>query len=92
MVGNRSDGIASLTDSTCFTEDEIEPNRFCNFDRSIKVGADTKIGAGSVVLEDLPSGSTAVGIPARVINRNGATPEQPSLSMDQTSYITDYFI
>ena len=59
---------------------------------SIKVGADTKIGAGSVVLEDLPSGSTAVGIPARVINRSGATPEQPSLSMDQTSYITDYFI
>ena len=58
----------------------------------INVGADTKIGAGSVVLEDLPSGSTAVGIPARVINRSGAAPEQPSLSMDQTSYITDYFI
>ena len=57
---------------------------------NINVGADTKIGAGSVVLDDIPEGSTAVGIPAKVINRGA--PQQPSLSMDQTSYITDYFI
>ena len=59
---------------------------------NIKVGADTKIGAGSVVLDEIPPGSTAVGIPAKVINRAGAAPQQPSLSMDQTSYIEDYFI
>ena len=57
---------------------------------NINVGADTKIGAGSVVLDDIPEGSNAVGIPAKVINRGA--PQQPSLSMDQTSYITDYFI
>ena len=56
---------------------------------NINIGADTKIGAGSVVLDDIPEGSTAVGIPAKVINRGA--PQQPSLSMDQTSYITDYF-
>ena len=59
---------------------------------NIKVGADTKIGAGSVVLDEIPPGSTAVGIPAKVINRAGPAPQQPSLSMDQTSYIEDYFI
>ena len=57
---------------------------------NIRVGSDTKIGAGSVVLDNIPDGSTAVGIPAKVINRGA--PQQPSLSMDQTSYITDYFI
>lgn len=34
---------------------------------SVKVGDDCIIGAGSVVLHDVPSGSVAVGNPARVI-------------------------
>lgn len=58
----------------------------------IHVGSDSKIGAGSVVLDNIPDGSTAVGIPAKVINRSSPQQSQPSLSMDQTSYITDYFI
>lgn len=32
----------------------------------IRVGARAKIGANAVVLEDVPSGATAVGIPARI--------------------------
>jgi len=35
---------------------------------NIKIGENTKIGAGSVVLNDIPKDSTAVGVPAKVIN------------------------
>lgn len=33
----------------------------------IKIGAFSKIGANAVVLEDIPPGSTAIGIPAKVV-------------------------
>lgn len=39
----------------------------------INVGNDAKIGANAVVLEDVPSRATAVGIPARVIGRKACT-------------------
>jgi serine O-acetyltransferase len=35
----------------------------------LKIGDRSKIGAGSVVLKDIPSDSTAVGIPARVVRK-----------------------
>ncbi|MFW5986518.1 MAG: serine O-acetyltransferase [Halanaerobiales bacterium] len=38
---------------------------------SIKIGDDSKIGAGSVVLKDVPENSTVVGIPGRIIQREG---------------------
>lgn len=38
---------------------------------SIIVGESSKIGAGSVVLEDVPDHSTVVGIPGRVVIQNG---------------------
>ena len=37
----------------------------------ITVGDDCKIGANAVVITDVPPGSTAVGIPARIIRRSG---------------------
>jgi maltose O-acetyltransferase len=33
----------------------------------VTIGADTVVGAGSVVVQDLPSGVVAVGSPAKVI-------------------------
>lgn len=36
-----------------------------------KVGDNAKIAAGAVVLEEIPPNSTAVGVPARVITRDG---------------------
>jgi len=38
---------------------------------AINVGANTRIGAGSVLLRDVGSDSTVVGIPGRVINQSG---------------------
>lgn len=38
---------------------------------AITVGADTRIGAGSVVLRDVSSNCTVVGIPGRVIHQSG---------------------
>jgi serine O-acetyltransferase len=38
---------------------------------SITLGDSTKVGAGSVVLTDVPPDSTVVGIPGKVVRRNG---------------------
>ena len=38
---------------------------------AITVGANTRIGAGSVVLRNVPADSTVVGIPGRVIHQSG---------------------
>ncbi len=38
---------------------------------AIEVGANTRIGAGSVVVRDVESNSTVVGIPGRVVHQSG---------------------
>lgn len=38
---------------------------------SITIGDYSKVGAGSVVLNDVPSNSTVVGIPGKIVARNG---------------------
>jgi serine O-acetyltransferase len=35
----------------------------------ITVGADARVGANAVVIQDVPAGATAVGIPARVLSQ-----------------------
>jgi serine O-acetyltransferase len=40
---------------------------------SIRIGDDVIIGANAVVLNDVPSHSLAVGVPARIISRNNAS-------------------
>ena len=37
----------------------------------ITIGRNSKIGAGSIVLQDIPDNATAVGAPARVVRLNG---------------------
>ncbi len=39
----------------------------------INIGDNAKIAAGAVVLKDVPANSTAVGIPARIVNRSVKT-------------------
>ena len=38
---------------------------------NISIGQNSRIGAGSVVLADVPPNSTAVGVPAHIVYRNG---------------------
>ncbi len=48
----------------------------------IKIGANSKIGAGSVVLKDVPEDSTVVGIPGRAVKRSTLY-DSPSENLDQ---------
>lgn len=57
---------------------------------AITIGENSKIGAGSVVLNDVPDHSTAVGVPARIAVQNG---ERVTSELDQDQYpqnVTDY--
>ena len=40
-----------------------------------KVGDDVKIGSGSIVLNEIPSGCTVVGIPGKIVKRYGESTE-----------------
>ena len=46
---------------------------------SFKIGDNSKIGAGSVVLEEVPPNSTVVGVPGRVVKRNNKALPQEEL-------------
>jgi serine O-acetyltransferase len=54
---------------------------------NIKVGDCSRIGAGSVVLKEVPPRVTVAGVPARVIGEAGCA--QPALVMDQVVMVTD---
>ncbi len=57
---------------------------------NITIGANAKIGANSVVIKNVPSDSTAVGIPARVIKKG---PDKNPYSHDKLPNIdTEMFI
>jgi len=49
---------------------------------SFKIGDNSKIGAGSVVLREVPPNSTVVGVPGRVVKRNDL--ELPQDELNQT--------
>jgi len=47
---------------------------------NIHVGEGAKVGAGSVVLEDVPAHTTVAGVPAKIVGRPSSA--QPALEMD----------
>lgn len=46
---------------------------------NIRVGAGSKIGAGAVVIRPVPPGCTVVGVPGRVVRREGQPVPRPDL-------------
>lgn len=50
---------------------------------SFTVGDDSKIGAGSVVLKEVPPNSTVVGIPGRIVKRHDKKVIHPNDTLDQ---------
>ena len=49
---------------------------------NVEIGVGAKVGAGSVVLEDVPAHSTVAGVPAVVVGRTDV--ESPALEMDHS--------
>ncbi|MGG3894476.1 serine O-acetyltransferase [Geobacillus stearothermophilus] len=58
---------------------------------SITIGENSKIGAGSVVLKDVPPNSTVVGIPGRVVVRDGVKVKKDLNHTDLPNPIADRF-
>jgi serine O-acetyltransferase len=54
---------------------------------NIRIGECARIGAGSVVVKDVPPRVTVVGVPARIVGEAGAP--QPSSAMDQVASFLD---
>ncbi len=53
---------------------------------NIKIGDGVRVGAGSVVITDIPPNTTAVGVPARVVGAKKQAPppdQRPGVVMDQ---------
>lgn len=55
----------------------------------ITVGEYAKVGAGSVVLKDVPPRATVVGVPARIVRING---EKVEVARDQGCECEDYIL
>jgi serine O-acetyltransferase len=63
-IGNlEKDGPVPVVD------DDVEFGAYAHVLGGVRIGRGAKIGAMSVVLSDIPPGSTAVGNPARIISR-----------------------
>ncbi|OWQ49192.1 serine acetyltransferase [Roseateles noduli] len=74
-LGNRVDG------GPCpVLEDGVELGAYAQVLGGVRLGAGCKIGAMSVVLQDVPAGATAVGNPARILHKTpaGSTVETAS--------------
>ena len=60
---------------------------------NITIGKDSKVGANSVVVRDVPADSTAIGIPARVIQRGfDKTPLSHNKIPDINKEIFEYLV
>lgn len=61
-IGNRVEG------GPCpVLEDDVEVGAYAQIIGGVRLGAGARVGAMSVVLQDVPAGGTAVGNPARII-------------------------
>ncbi len=74
-IGNRQEGGLAPT-----LEDDVELGAYAQVLGGVRLGRGAKVGAMSVVLRDVPAGATAVGVPARIVEKSNAEAESPALS------------
>jgi serine O-acetyltransferase len=67
-IGNRVDNGGSP-----ILEDDVELGAYAQILGEVRIGRGAKVGAMSVVLVDVPAGATAVGNPARIIQKAEST-------------------
>jgi serine O-acetyltransferase len=67
-LGGTSHGQGKRHPTVC---DGVFIGNNANILGDITVGENSRVGAGSVVLSDVPPNSTAVGVPAHIVYRNG---------------------
>jgi serine O-acetyltransferase len=70
-IGNRHEG-----GPVPVIGNDVEFGAYAQVLGKVVVGDHCKIGAMSVVLHDVPSGATAVGIPARIVDANPGTEDR----------------
>ena len=58
---------------------------------NIQIGRRSKVGAGSVVLKDVPSGATVAGVPAKIVGWT-TSDQAPGVEMDMSLPEPDYTI
>jgi serine O-acetyltransferase len=66
-------------------EDDVELGAYAQILGGIRIGRGAKIGAMSVVLCDVPAGATAVGVPAKIIQRPLVVDEASVLQQQATA-------
>jgi serine O-acetyltransferase len=64
-IGNREEGGGSP-----ILGDNVELGAYAQILGDVRIGNNCRIGAMALVLTDIPSGSTAVGQPARIVTRS----------------------
>jgi serine O-acetyltransferase len=82
-IGNRREG-----GPVPVLEDDVELGAYAQVLGGVRIGRGARIGAMSVVLENVPPGATAVGIPARIVrstSREGEAPAEPNRSSVENS-------
>jgi serine O-acetyltransferase len=71
-IGNRTEG-----GPVPVLGNEVDVGAYAQILGGVRIGDGARIGALSVVLEDVPAGCTAVGIPARIVARTPGTAALP---------------
>lgn len=83
-IGNREEG-----GPVPVVEDQVEFGAYAQVLGGIRIGRGARIGAMSLVLQDVPPGFTAVGIPARLIPpRDRLIPPREEHDLDSPSPLT----
>ncbi|WP_228430845.1 serine O-acetyltransferase [Baekduia soli] len=66
-------GVREHRDGAPVIEDDVVLSAYAQVLGGVRVGRGAKVGAMTVVLDDVPAGATVAGIPARVVGRRDRT-------------------